>query len=282
MNTKALPLPHSRFHNAYTQGHFVNYALFKLLIFCSLFTTYAQAQTFDGVRVSIKGGALYSGINDLQTTILSEPYFLNYSLNSEKKIGYTGGLGVNWELKNSIAALNLDILYAQQGSDLLFNNMEKNFNYKMQFNYRYLNFPLMIKVYPFEKVHDGLHGFNVGVGPQFGLNLSPENIIYTSDGPGKVPEFGSDLEQQQQLRNVLKGQNNFGLNFHLGYEIVNAGLNFDLNYHHGLTDVVKTEANAYNFIENKNTNNTIQFTLGWEFLSSYPKKRVLIIRKPRS
>ncbi|MDX2069121.1 MAG: outer membrane beta-barrel protein [Haliscomenobacter sp.] len=282
MNTKALPSPLSRFHNTYIQGHFVNYALFKLLIFFSLFTDCAHAQTFDGVRVSIKGGALYSGINDLQTTILSEPFFLNYSLNGEKKIGYTGGLGVNWELKNSIASLNLDILYAQQGSDLLFNNLEKDFNYKMQFNYRYLNFPLMIKVYPFEKVHDGLHGFNVGAGPQFGLNLSPENIIYTSDGPGKLPAFGTDLEQQQQLRNVLKGQNNFGLNFHLGYDFGGAGLNLEFQYHHGLSDIVQTEANAYNFIENKNTNNTFQFTLGWEFLSSYPKKRLLIIRKPRS
>lgn len=258
------------------------HSIFKILIFSVLLASYTQAQTFDGVRVSIKGGALYSGINDLQTTILSEPFFLNYSLNSEKKIGYTGGLGVNWELKNSIASLNLDILYAQQGSDLLFNNLEKDFNYKMQFNYRYLNFPLMIKVYPFEKVHDGLHGFNVGAGPQFGLNLSPENIIYTSDGPGKLPAFGTDLEQQQQLRNVLKGQNNFGVNFHLGYEFGGAGLNLELRYHYGLSDIVRTEANPYNFIENKNTNNTIQFTLGWEFLSSYPKKRLIIIRKPRS
>lgn len=257
-----------------------------LQVFLSTFLFFsvnlADAQTFDGVRISIKGGALYSGTNNLETTILSEPFFTNYTLNNKKKLGFTGGLGVNWELKNSIASLNLDILYAQQGSDLLFNNIQKDFNYKMQFNYRYLNFPLMLKVYPFEKVQDGLHGINVGVGPRFGLNLTPGNIIYTSDGPGKLPAFGSDLEQQQQLRNVLKGKNNFGINFHLGYDFVGAGLNLEFQYYYGLTDIVQTEANAYNFIENKNTNNTIQFTLGWEFFSSYPKKRVLIIRKPRS
>jgi opacity protein-like surface antigen len=257
-------------------------SLLMSLAFASLFIHYLHAQTFDGVRISLKGGALYAGINDLETTILSEPFFLNYSLNKEQKVGYTGGFGVNWELKSSILALNLDVLYARQGSDLVFENFEKNFNYRMQFNYQYLNFPLLIKVYPFEKVHDGLHGLNVGAGPQFGLNLSPQNIIYTSEGPGKLPAFGTDLEQQQQLRNVLKGQNNFGLNFHLGYEIAGAGINFDLEYHYGLTDVVRTEANAYNFIENKNTNNTIQFTLGWEFLSTYPKKPVLILKKPRS
>lgn len=260
----------------------VQCSLFILLFFLGILPNPAYAQTFDGVRISIKGGALYSGTNNLETTILSEPYFINYTLNNKKKLGFMGGLGVNWELKNTVASLNLDILYAQQGSDFLFNNTEKDFNYKMQFNYRYLNFPLMLKVYPFEKVHDGLHGFNVGAGPQFGLNLTPGNIIYTSGGQGKLPAFGSDLEQQQQLRNVLKGKNNFGLNFHLGYDFVGAGLNLEFQYYYGLTDIVQTEANAYNFIENKNTNTTIQFTLGWEFFSSYPKKRVLIIRKPRS
>lgn len=252
------------------------------IIFTFIMFNNLCAQTFDGVRISFKGGALYSGINDLETTILSEPFFINYALEKEKKIGYTGGFGINWELKNSIFAVNLDILYALQSSDLVFENFEKDFNYRMQFKYQYINLPLLFKVYPFERVHDGLHGLNLGVGTQFGLNISPTNLIYTSSGPGKLPAFGSDLEQQQQLRNVLKGQNNFGLNFHLGYELVNAGINFELAYRHGLTDIVRTEANAYNFIENKNTNNTIQFTLGWEFLSSYPKKRVLILKKPRS
>ena len=56
-------------------------------------------------------------------------------------------------------------------------------------------------------------------GPQIGINLSPENIVYTSGGPGKLPAFGTDLQQQQQIRNVLKGKNNFGINFHLGYDL---------------------------------------------------------------
>lgn len=257
-------------------------AFFIYLFFWNTLTNHAFAQTVDGLRFSIKAGALYSGINDLETTILSEPFFTNYTLNKAKKLGFMGGFGVNWELKNTIASLNLDVLYSQQSSDLLFNNSERDFNYKMQFNYRYLNLPLMIKVYPFEKVHDGLHGFNVGIGPQLGLNLTPNNIIYTSGGSGKLPAFGTDLEQQQQLRNVLKGKNNFGVNFQLGYEFVGIGLNLELRYHYGLTDNVQTETNAYNFIENKNTNNAIQFTLSWEFLSTYPKKRVIIIKKPRS
>lgn len=260
----------------------VQVCLYFLLVLGCLFPTLSHAQTSDGLRISLKGGALYSGINDLETTLLSEPFFLNYSLNKQKRLGFTGGLGINWELKNSIASLNLDILFAQQGSELVFNNWEKDFNYTLKFNYRYLNLPLLLKVYPFEKVHDGLHGLNIGVGPQLGLNLTPNNLIYTSGGAGKLPAFGSDLEQQQQLQNVLKGKSNLGLNLQLGYEFVNVGINLELRYHYGLTDVVHTETNAYNFIENKNPNNAIQFTLGWEFFSSYPKKRVLIIRKPRS
>lgn len=255
---------------------------FFFYLFFGVFVQFSNAQTVDGLRVGLKGGAVYSGIGALQTTILSEPFFTNYTLNNNRKWGFTAGFGINWELKNTIASLNLDVLYSQQGSELAFNNLEKDFNYTLQFNYRYLNFPLMLKLYPFEKVHDGLHGFNVGVGPQLGLNLTPEKINYISGGTGKLPAFGSDLEQQQQLRNVLKGKNNLGLNFQLGYEFVGLGLNLEARYHYGLTDIVHTEANAYNFIENKNTNNTIQFTLGWEFMSSYPKKRVLLIKKPRS
>lgn len=260
----------------------MNTSFFRLVLLCSMVSNFANAQRFDGVRLSIKGGANYSEINDLETTILSEPFFLNYTLNKKQKTGFTAGVCVNWELKNTIASINLDVLYSQQGSDLLFNNIEKDFNYKMQFNYRYINLPLLIKIYPFERRHDGLHGLNIGVGPQVGINIAPENIIYTSGGSGKMPAFGTDLEQQQQLRNVLKGQNYAGVTAHLGYEIRGAGLNIEVRYYYGLTDVVKTEVNAYNFIENKNTNKSIQFTLGWEFFSSYPKKSVLIIRKPRS
>lgn len=253
-----------------------------LLMICGPFVICTYSQTFDGVRISIKGGALNSSIQGIETTILSEPIFLNYSLNNKQKTGYTGGLGVNWEIKNSIASVNLDMLYSQQGSELRFNNSEKNFNYKMQFNYSYINFPLLVKVYPFEKSHDGLHGVNLGFGPQLGINLTPENIKYTSGGPGKLPAFGTDLQQQQQIRNVLKGKNNFGIDFHLGYDFQGAGFNVELQYHYGLTDMVQTLPNAYNFIENKNTNNTIQLHFGWEIFSSYPKKSVLIIRKPRS
>ncbi len=251
------------------------------ILFISFINT-LYGQTFDGVRISLKGGILNSTIKGLETTVLSEPFFLNYTLSNKKVTGFTGGFGINYEIKNSIASINLDVLYAQQGTELLFNNTEKNFNYRMQFNYSYINFPILLKLYPFEKSQDGLHGINVGVGPQIGINLSPENIVYTSGGPGKLPAFGTDLQQQQQIRNVLKGKNNFGINFHLGYDFRGRGFNVDLQYHYGLTDVVRTEANAYNFIENKNTNQVIRLCLSWELFSSYPKKSVLIIRNPRS
>lgn len=239
-------------------------------------------QTFDGLRVSLKGGAVYSQITNLETTILSEPFFINYTLKNNRKFGFTGGFGINWEIKNSIVAVSLDAIYAQQAAELVFNNYQKDFNYNMQFNYQYLNFPLLVKVYPFEKSHDGLHGFTVGAGVQAGLNLASENIVYSSGGSGRLPAFGSDLAEQQQLRNVLKGKNNFGVLFHIGYEIFNPGINIELRYVLGLTDVVATQVNSYNFIENKNVNNTLQFTIGWDFLSTYPKKSVLFVRQPKS
>ena len=252
--------------------------LLLLIVLCFCKNRQACAQSFDGVRISLKAGAGYSMMDNLQTTILSEPYFTNYSLTGKKVSGFTGGIGINSEIKNSVFALNLDVLYSQEGSELNFNNTAKDFNYRMQFKYRYINLPLLLKAYPFDRTHDGLHGINLGVGPQLGFNIAPENIIYTSGGTGKLPAFGTDLEQQQQISNVLKGKNNFGVLFHAGYDIPNIGLNIAFSYLLGLSDGVETLPNAYNFIENKNTNKTLQVTLGWELFSTYPKKRVLIVR----
>jgi hypothetical protein len=241
----------------------------KFSLIMSLFVTsasYAQSSDEKTVNYGMKAGAIYSSISGLETTILSEANFKNYTLKMKPRYGWSAGMFLNYRLEHKVLGLQTEITYAQQGSDLLFDNFEKDFNYKMQFDYQFLNIAGLLKVYPWGgSEQNGLNGLNVGVGPQLGLNVAPQNIIYTSWGPGKRPEFGPDLLQQQQLRNVLKGKTNFGFTVGLGYEFKNFGLTLDTRYQMAITDAVETQSNSYNFIENKNTNQTFQFSVGWDF-----------------
>jgi hypothetical protein len=246
--------------------------VYQFLVLSVAFNIVASGQRKEGpLNYGLKAGVTRSVIKDLESTILSEPYFLNYTLSSEPVVGGSGGFFVNYRFIPNVA-LETQLLYSQQGSVLKFNNIEKDFNYKINFGYQYINVLGQIKFYPwgnagnfYDRGYQAKQGFNLSVGPQLGVNISSQNIKYTSGGTGRLAAFGSDLEQQQQLRNVLKGKTNFGFSFGIGYEFENIGLVIDARYFVGLTDVVETQANSYNFIENKNTNKAIQFTLGWDF-----------------
>ena len=181
------------------------------------------------------------------------------------RFGWTGGTFLNFTFENGALGIESEIMYAQQGSDLQFNNAEKDFNWKMQFNYQYINALGLFKVYPWGGSERPFSGLNTSVGAQLGFTLASQNIMYTSGGPGRLPDWGTDLQQQQQLRNVLKGKTNFGFNLNLGYEFRKFGLTVDARYYMGLTDVVETQSNSYNFIENKNSNTAFQFCVGWDF-----------------
>src|SRR4051812_11910075 len=75
------------------------------------------------LKYGIRAGASYSSIADLETTILSEPYFINYTLKTEPRYGWSTGIFLNYRLRNQVVALESEIMYAQQGSDLKFKNV---------------------------------------------------------------------------------------------------------------------------------------------------------------
>jgi outer membrane protein with beta-barrel domain len=228
----------------------------------------AQAQDArhnNNLSYGLKGGGTYSMTDNLETTILSEPYYLDYSLVKKWKTGFTAGGFVDYNIENSVVVLSLDLTYASQGSELYFNNQAKSFHYTMDFNYQYINFLPQVKFYPFTNYDETYqHGFYAAVGMQIGLNVAPEGITYKSGGPGYLPAFGSDLEQQQQLRNVLKGKTDAGPSIGIGWRTA-TGWSFEGRFFYGITDVVETEANSYNFIENKNSNKVAQLTVAYDF-----------------
>jgi len=222
-----------------------------------------QSQYRDNVIYGLRAGANYSWIEELKTTIISESFFINYTMPKEKRFGGTAGLFLNYRPQDvPNVGFQAELFYSQQGSNLKFNNFQTDFHYKMEFKYQYINLAGLFKCYPVN-YGQGMSGLSLGAGYQVGLNITPDNIVYTSGGSGRQAAFGSDLEQQQQLRNVLKGKTSAGLIGSIAFELPSFPLLFDARYFHGLSDVVETEPNSYNFIENKNTNHYYQVTLGF-------------------
>jgi hypothetical protein len=251
--------------------NFLRKCFFPLILF-TLFNNslFAQRQynPFDDSYRSpfiygISAGINNSIINDLEYTILSEPFFLNYNLDTAKVTGITIVGFLNYRVFfNNHVGLQLDFAYSKQGSDLNFKNNERNFDYKIQFKYEYLNINPSIKIYgsDYGGRFSVLEHLNATAGLRFGFNLCPSNIFYRSGGSGySITNFGTDLNQQQQLRNVLKGNSNVGWFFGFGYEIANFSL--DVKWNHTFNDVVETLANSYNFKENDNRNDFFQITL---------------------
>lgn len=101
-----------------------------------------------------------------------------------------------------------------------------------------------------------------------GINVAPRDIVYNSWETGVLPAFGTDLEQQQQLRNVLLGKNNFGLAVDLGYTIGSL-VKLGARYYWSATNAVETEANSYNFIAVKNTNTVYELSVAINFANFF-------------
>jgi hypothetical protein len=212
-------------------------------------SNYYREPSIVGVRI----GGNYSVINDLETTILSEAFFTDYTLKPEYQKGFTAGLFFNHRFPQaSMISAQLEMMYSRQPSMLRFSNTLTDFNYDMEFRYSYINFAFLAKISG--DYETGTEGLGLSAGFQVGMNIEPNAIYYRSYGSGRLPAFGSDMEQEQQLRNVLKGKTNAGFLVDIGYEFSGFPLILNARYHKGLSDVVETQPNSYNFIANKNTN----------------------------
>lgn len=243
-----------------------------LSLFCLLFLfniTRLHAQDYaqrllsieDTYNASLKFGPTtgitpMGRIKNIESTIMSEPYFINYQLNQQNFIGWQVGFFAHYKIPRAPLAFYGEFAFVKQGTDLAFKNYQTDFNYNIIFKYHYANLLAMLRVYPLMKrvASEGkfLQGLYAGIGPHIGLNINSENLTYKSGGSGKLPQFGDDLEQQRQLRNVLKGRNDFGATIELGYVIPRYRLDIGIRANASFTDLVETQPNSYNFKEEKN------------------------------
>jgi len=195
-----------------------------------------------GVHFGFNAGAAYSKIININTIIISEPYFnkTDYRLWDNWKPRYPHvGAFIDYNVA-SWFYVSAELGYDDEGGNVRFHN-SMDYNYAMDFNYQYINVIPMIGVRP-------LNWLYFAVGAQYGLNVA-ENQIYfkTLPGPGYEPAFGTDPEQQQQLRNVLKGKDEFGATAVLGFIVWNK-FGIETRYHRGTKNVVEVEDNSYNFV----------------------------------
>jgi hypothetical protein len=272
-----------------------------VIYFCCSYSAYAQ---FPAGSFGMRAGITSSHITNLDKTILSEPYFVNYTLETQNSNGIyiqafynksvfnaPGTPAQNesessWERRWLIQA---QIAFAKQGSELLFDNYEKDFNYKMVFDYSYILVGGDIKYYPFgrrtdvneSKWRNRFKGLNGGLGLQIGFNISPDKINYESWGTGVEPVFDPDSLEQKKLRDVLKGKTIAGVNAVAGYDIittrkgnyVNTGISIEARVFLGFKDAVETMANQYNFIQNRNVNVVYQLLIGIDLFKLIKKKQ---------
>ena len=154
------------------------FSITMLITTCNLATAQSDIKKWSG---GICVGGNYSLIEDLDQTVLSEPFFINYTLDSVPGIGFNIGGFLNYRgfFKN-LFGVRLEAIYSQQGSDLEFNNSQTDFNYKIQFKYQYINFNLLLKGY-FGNIEDPgsplLARFNLYTGLGVGVNSTHQTFI---------------------------------------------------------------------------------------------------------
>ena len=198
-----------------------------------------------------KAGVIYSGIDDISTTIIPSFFPENtYTTSLANRLGFAGSFFIHHRFENSKLAIQPELSYSQGGGDFLYSDVE-GLDYTIAFKYSYFDIAPILKI-------NLAGGFHFDVGPRISFALEENNLTYVSN----QPELGPDLQIQQSLREVLKARNNFNILLGVGYDLP-MGLMVNFEYHLGLSDVIETQANGFYFIENKNSSSSYQFSVAY-------------------
>ena len=223
--------------------------LYIALMFSSLSLT-AQLED-DKFYYGFFAGVTQSQISEVQSTLIRPIFPVDtYSTRVDPLLGFTAGAVVYYRFEKSKFAIQPEISYASQGGIFHYEDIEE-LQYDIRFHYSFLHITPMVKFYT-------VHGLYASVGPQLGIIINRSSLTYTSN----QPDFGPDLQIQQSLREVLKGNNHVGIVLGAGYDTP-LGLNINARWVYGLSDAIETQANGFYFIENKNPSSSFQVTIGY-------------------
>ncbi|MBK7483485.1 MAG: hypothetical protein IPI72_12285 [Flavobacteriales bacterium] len=151
----------------------------------------------------------------------------------------------DFEYEDNFASQN------QAGADSL--------RYKIWLNYSYINVGFMVN-YPLLPKWKQVR-ISPGLGLNLGFNVTPRNLEFMSNHP----TLGDDLQIAQNMSSVLVGrtvaQGVVGLQFDIDPGVHDEGPLITVlgRRRFGMSDYIRTEANEYNFVENRNTSNSWMF-----------------------
>jgi len=224
--------------------------------FCCLLPFLVLSQRFyeeEGFFWGLKAGANYASIDGIGSTLISPIYPADtYTTNTTHQVGGTAALFFDYRFPYSRMGTRVELSYSMLGGGFSYSDVE-GLEYDLRFDYEYFNFTPALKLnFPADWSY-------LIAGAQFGVNLSPEKIFYDSND--ETPNL--DLQVQQSLREVLKGQSNFGLLFGIGGELFENRLSIEARYLLGIKDVIETQANSFFFEEFSNRITAIEVSVGW-------------------
>lgn len=224
-----------------------------------LISSFAEAQYFQEITYGLHVGANQSTVNNIEPTLIPQGIYTGYSTKENPAIGITAGFFINWKKNyDSLMGIEADVSYSNQSPVFTYENI-KGLQYNLKFNYNYVDAGVLFKFYPFQNLY-------IGLGPTLALNVSPNDLTYTSNGdtkPGGIT-FESDAVVQKVLKESLEGNNFFKATFGLGYEF-NSDIIIGVRYHLGLSDAIETKGNGFRFTETDNKFNSFSVRIGYRF-----------------
>lgn len=186
---------------------------FKAILFiCVLFFGHQNlhAQTKGGLKGGLNSSTIGGDVEDVSSIL---------------------GIHIGGFLKlkaSDYLSLQLELIYSMQGTQYKPDNIK--------YNYSYINFPVVLKVYP--KINR-LNGLNFQVGQQIGLLVS-----------GKVSENKGKKDISDQLHD-----GDFSFIFGMGYELKH--IFFDVRYNLGISSSSIIPTGEYSF-----PNRVFQLSMG--------------------
>ncbi|MEZ4963715.1 MAG: outer membrane beta-barrel protein [Saprospiraceae bacterium] len=224
-------------------------------------------------RWGFSSGVNFSKITDIKPVIVG----LNTAAVTKEnyKRGFVGSVFLFKRFEDSYVAFQPELQYSCQGGDFDYKDSDTiaPLTSKMRFNYQYINFLPLIKIYPFFQSQGFAAGIHFGLAPQLGFNVTHSKIRYTS-----APDPTFDLDISAALGRMLKGRTDVQAVFELGYDYFweDKDVCFSVNgrYNVGIKDMIETQANGFGFpeidgpgfMEVDNFSRHFQVTLGVSFL----------------
>lgn len=226
-------------------------------LFAVLLNETVCAQYASTNMVGIKAGAAVTSIKSLSGILVSEDYYANYSFTDHMKCSPTAALFYSYHDNDKLFGGQFELLYYQLHASTEYEDIN-TLNYTADFKYHYVGAGGYVKVYPYQ-------GLFIAPGARFGFCLSPDNVTYESnqeDPVFKKFDYPTNELTQNIMQDKLKGKFDVGVGLQIGWEFQN-GLSVQAAYHYSVLDVVETQYNSYNWVEQDNNAHSFQLTVGY-------------------